>query len=134
MRCGTYASRTRTFSSRRSSRRTSTGRWASPDALVAPDADWGITASDPTYAEVLRDPAWRALHDELRGEPFVRFILGAFADDLRDSAASSIRMRRALATCCAAPVLDTQRSRGVGDPGLEPGTSSLSEKRSNRLS
>jgi hypothetical protein len=24
--------------------------------------------------------------------------------------------------------------RGVGDPGLEPGTSSLSEKRSNRLS
>ena len=32
-----------------------------------------------------------------------------------------------------APVVCAQTS-SVGDPGLEPGTSSLSEKRSNRLS
>ena len=56
-----------------------------PDELVAPNAAWGITASDASYAEVLRDPAWRALHDELRGEPFVRSVLTAFADDMHDA-------------------------------------------------
>jgi hypothetical protein len=54
-----------------------------PDELVQPGAHWGITSSDPNYAQVLRDPAWRALHDELRGETFVRRVLHAFAGDMR---------------------------------------------------
>ena len=54
-----------------------------PDDLVAPDAPWGITPGDPAYADVLRDPGWRALHDELRGERFVGSVLAAFDDDMR---------------------------------------------------
>jgi hypothetical protein len=54
-----------------------------PDTLVAPGASWGITGTDPNYAEVLRDPAWRALHDELRGEGFVREVLRMFDGDMR---------------------------------------------------
>jgi hypothetical protein len=53
-----------------------------PDHLVADD-EWGITSSDAEYAEVLATPAWRALHDELRGERFVGEVLGSFADDMR---------------------------------------------------
>jgi len=53
-----------------------------PDHLIAEGQDWGITTSDPAYAAVLEDPAWRALHDELRGEAFVREVLGAFAADM----------------------------------------------------
>jgi hypothetical protein len=54
-----------------------------PDALVAPNAEWGITSSDAAYAEVLADRGWSALHDELRAEPFVRSVLAAFAADMR---------------------------------------------------
>ncbi len=54
-----------------------------PDALIDEGDAWGITSSDPTYAEVLRDPDWRALHDELRGEGFIHGVLDAFAEDLR---------------------------------------------------
>jgi hypothetical protein len=54
-----------------------------PDDLVARRAAWGITATDPSYELVLDDPAWRAIHDELRGEAFVRGVLRAFAGDLR---------------------------------------------------
>lgn len=54
-----------------------------PDHLIVPGAKWGITASDPEYAAVLEDPAWRAIHDELRSERFVREILRAFAADMR---------------------------------------------------
>jgi hypothetical protein len=54
-----------------------------PDELIEPGASWGITSSDPQYAEILRDPDWCSLHDELRGEPFVRGVLEAFGDDLR---------------------------------------------------
>ena len=53
-----------------------------PDELIADD-EWGITSSDAAYAEVLATPAWRALHDELREEPFVREVLAAFAGDMR---------------------------------------------------
>jgi hypothetical protein len=53
-----------------------------PDTLVADDG-WGITDSDARYAEVLADPGWRALHDELRSERFVREVLTAFRDDMR---------------------------------------------------
>jgi hypothetical protein len=53
-----------------------------PDELVSGGA-WGITASDPEYAEVLRDPSWRRLHDELCGERFVGTVIGALAGDLR---------------------------------------------------
>ena len=53
-----------------------------PDALVADD-EWGITSSDDNYREVLENPAWRALHDELRGERFVREVLTTFGDDMR---------------------------------------------------
>ena len=42
-----------------------------PDSLVAPGQSWGITSSDPQYAEVLADPHWRSLHDELCGEAMV---------------------------------------------------------------
>jgi hypothetical protein len=55
-----------------------------PDDLMVGD-DWGITAGDPQYANVLRDPGWRSLHDELRGERFVRTVISAFGDDLRRS-------------------------------------------------
>ena len=54
-----------------------------PDTLVAADSAWGITSSDPTYAEVLADPAWRAFHDEIRGDAFVGNVLRLFSDDLR---------------------------------------------------
>ncbi|MDX6583424.1 MAG: hypothetical protein QOI10_2608 [Solirubrobacterales bacterium] len=53
-----------------------------PDELIDPDAEWGITSSDPAYERVLTDPGWRALHDRLRGAPFVHEVLDAFADDL----------------------------------------------------
>jgi hypothetical protein len=54
-----------------------------PDHLVARDDPWGIAASDPEYAKVLSDPSWRALHDQLRGEPFVHTVLAAFGDEMR---------------------------------------------------
>jgi len=53
-----------------------------PVNLVARGEEWGITASDPAYAEVMGDPLWARLQDELCGEPFVREVLAAFADDL----------------------------------------------------
>lgn len=54
-----------------------------PDELVAPDESWGITTSDSRYAEVMRDPLWRRLREELCGEPFVRTVLTEFADEMR---------------------------------------------------
>src|SRR5438270_276326 len=54
-----------------------------PDDLIEPQAGWGLTAADPLYETLLLDPGWRALHDELRGEPFVRDVLACFADQLR---------------------------------------------------
>ena len=54
-----------------------------PDELVRPGASWGLTTDDEQYATVLRDPSWRALHDELRGEAFVSAVLASFADDMR---------------------------------------------------
>lgn len=60
-------------------------RMTFPDGFVKPGAEWGITASDPVYAEVLQDPDWRGLHDYLRGEAFVSAVLGAFAGDLRSA-------------------------------------------------
>jgi hypothetical protein len=54
-----------------------------PDDHVLPGAAWGITSSDEQYAEVLKDPSWRALHDELRSETLVHEILDLFADDIR---------------------------------------------------
>lgn len=56
-----------------------------PDALIASGEAWGITAGDPDYETVLADPGWRRLHDELRGEPFVRTVLDAFAVDMREA-------------------------------------------------
>lgn len=56
---------------------------AFPDHLIDDGAAWGITGSDGVWSEVMRDPAWRALSGELRGEAFVRSVLGAFADDMR---------------------------------------------------
>jgi hypothetical protein len=53
-----------------------------PDALVAPGAAWGITATDPNYAAVLEDPAWRALHEAWCSEAFVREVLGYFAAEM----------------------------------------------------
>jgi hypothetical protein len=53
-----------------------------PDHLVR-DGAWGITASDPEYAEVMTDPVWRDLVDELCGEAFVQTVLDLFAEDLR---------------------------------------------------
>ena len=53
-----------------------------PDELIEPGASWGITSSDAQYQEVLRDPLWRAFHDEVRGEAFVSAILQMFADDI----------------------------------------------------
>jgi hypothetical protein len=54
-----------------------------PDNLINADDAWGITTSDRKYQEILEDPAWRALHDELRGAAFVADVLGAFAADMR---------------------------------------------------
>lgn len=54
-----------------------------PDELVAPGSSWGITSSDAEYAQVMRDPAWKALHDELTGETFVQEMLSCFADEMR---------------------------------------------------
>lgn len=56
-----------------------------PDALVAPGATWGITGTDDAYQEVLRDPLWRELHDELCGAAFVGDVLRLFADDMRQA-------------------------------------------------
>lgn len=54
-----------------------------PDESIAEGKPWGITSDDTAYREVLRDPAWRALHDELRGEAFIKSVLGSFAEDMR---------------------------------------------------
>ena len=54
-----------------------------PDHLVDSSSRWGITATDAEYAEVMRDEAWRTLHDELCGSAFVSEVLQAFADDMR---------------------------------------------------
>ena len=54
-----------------------------PDQLVRPGANWGLTSSDAEYAAILDDPAWRELHDLLRGEAFVGEVLKAFAGDMR---------------------------------------------------
>lgn len=54
-----------------------------PDEHMVPGASWGLTTGDARYAEVLRDPHWRALHDFLRGEAFVAEVLRSFAGDMR---------------------------------------------------
>jgi hypothetical protein len=54
-----------------------------PDSLIAPEEAWGITAADPEYGVVLHDPSWRALHDELCGDAFVKDVLQSFAGDMR---------------------------------------------------
>jgi hypothetical protein len=54
-----------------------------PDHRISPGDAWGLTAGDAAYADVLGDPGWRAVHDELRGPGFVAAVLGAFGDDLR---------------------------------------------------
>ena len=56
-----------------------------PDHLVEPGAPWGITATDPQYADVLRDPLWRALYEELTGPAFVSTILRTFAAEMRSA-------------------------------------------------
>lgn len=55
-----------------------------PDRLIADDTAWGLTGSDERYAEVLADPGWGRLHDEVRGEIFVRTVLNAFRSDMRE--------------------------------------------------
>jgi len=54
-----------------------------PDDLVSSASKWGITATDPQYQDVLRDPAWCALHNELAGGGFVLGVLREFAADMR---------------------------------------------------
>jgi hypothetical protein len=54
-----------------------------PDELVATNSAWGMTRSDPAYAEAMSDPAWASLHEELTSEAFVRGVLVSFADDMR---------------------------------------------------
>jgi hypothetical protein len=54
-----------------------------PDELLASETDWGLTASDDNYAVVLQDPAWRALHDRLRGVSFVTEVLHRLSADIR---------------------------------------------------
>jgi hypothetical protein len=56
---------------------------AFPDDLVLRGANWGLTSSDPEYATVLRNDAWRDLHDLLRGPTFVGEVLQCFAEDMR---------------------------------------------------
>ncbi len=56
-----------------------------PDELVSPTSAWGITRSDPAFETVLKDPDWKALHDELTGERFVREVLSCFAEDMREA-------------------------------------------------
>ena len=54
-----------------------------PDERLQAGASWGLTSGDPQYAEVLSDPLWKALHDQLRGPAFVSAVLQSFADDMR---------------------------------------------------
>jgi hypothetical protein len=56
-----------------------------PDGQIHQGADWGLTSSDPQYANVLQDPHWKALHDTMRSKGFVSAVLGAFADDMREA-------------------------------------------------
>ncbi len=58
-------------------------RLAFPDDLVARGAAWGITGTDQAYEAVLRNPQWRAIHDELRSEPFIRKVLSFFSEEMR---------------------------------------------------
>ena len=53
-----------------------------PDHWIHSGESWGITGSDPQYPSVLADPAWNAIHDELRSETFVRDVLRRFAADM----------------------------------------------------
>ena len=56
-----------------------------PDELIAPGESWGITSGDQQYAEVMENPLWRNLREELTGESFVRSVLGEFASEMRAS-------------------------------------------------
>lgn len=56
-----------------------------PDTRMLAGQHWGLTTSDPEYAEVVNDPGWRLVHDTLRGDAFVGDVISAFARDLRDA-------------------------------------------------
>jgi hypothetical protein len=56
-----------------------------PDELIAPEDKWGITSGDERYQEVMADPLWSSLRDELTGEPFVRSVLTEFSSAMRSS-------------------------------------------------
>lgn len=56
-----------------------------PDTRMVAGQHWGLTTSDPEYADVLKDPGWRLVHDTLRGTPFVSDVIAALADDMREA-------------------------------------------------
>jgi hypothetical protein len=89
------------------------------DELVAPGASWGITSSDVDYSAVLRDPGWRALHDELRGESFVSAVLAHFAGDMR-RAGCLVDPARARLTSFVESREEKERAvlETVGDPNV----------------
>jgi hypothetical protein len=54
-----------------------------PDELIEPTESWGITSGDEQYGEVMQDPLWRNLRDEMTSEAFVRAVLGEFSSEMR---------------------------------------------------
>jgi hypothetical protein len=104
-----------------------------PDALVAPGADWGITVGDSAYAEVVRDPAWGALRDELRGEDFVRCADAVAGSDGARSCRRSRRRSRARtrrqAPCRCRPDLPPP---GAVAGAPVPGTCPLADQQRSR--
>ena len=54
-----------------------------PDHLISNEENFGITRSDEEYANVMQDPLWAAVRDELCGESFVRAVLAEFATEMR---------------------------------------------------
>lgn len=55
-----------------------------PRHLIRPGEAWGLTSTDPEYELLLQDANWRKLHDQLRGDDFVRAVLDLFSQDLQE--------------------------------------------------
>lgn len=50
-----------------------------PDDRIERSRDWGLTRTDPAYAEVMADPAWARTRAEVTSEATVRAVIDAFA-------------------------------------------------------
>ena len=115
--------------------------WPMSDLETTLEVDRMIPGKELTIRCMDTGTYTRSVLTEGQGGTFIEMEAG------NDPTNLGVRMQVAMAGQAALPPLgrarareavaraaEATRRRAVGDPGLEPGTSSLSEKRSNRLS